>query len=801
MLSPRKTSLASPTTVNALVSLDDYKEFADEDVDFDPTQYANRILHAPSDRCDLPNALAKLNFGIEHLNKQIQEQVTVHYEDLLQQIGNLSNVNEHLEKTRQDVSHLNSSFDRLRNKVLVPYEQIRAAIVQLERIQETTETIRRVRRFLDIIRRLDGDPVGEHQLTKSALDINELDAILRDKSLKGIDVVEAERAYVTEVAARIEKQGDSLLQSGLSSQNQRDIACSLQVFHNLGILSSRMEKVIATILEVIRTEIQGALDVVKLNRELKDNANPRRATFAGDPAYNGLWKRLEHLWDVTVYDSAIQIYHLSRVLTRSRDPVTHTLFVEMLTAEMKKDVRGFFWNKLCACLGDELRLATRASPNLNTILQIEYPRVLRLVHNLFARLSVITGEDYNDGEQQPDNRSILRVLAPLETGYLHASLTRLMEPVNAALPDRPSLVARPVPNKEDVDKIVRVISSELEVARFDAHLLKAVARHAIRAVKMYGIRCEQLHAADSNIHLNGSGPATQGQMVVIELINCMWLLQESLWKLYEDFEGSSIQESLSESVDHVSTLLQNVVEQFYSRIARELEGVFIKMHKEDLLRSAGGATMEPSTNQYVLEFTNKVRWLHRELLAKVQCGDDSRDWIRSLGEKLINFFLRHASMIRPSNEATGRVLAGDMSQIEFVFSQWFAAVGLKLERDLEDCYKALRAFRHLPFLDVNQVIELFQKRTLSQTVVLHHLLARAHPYIPFPTVSYGWTETQYSDWLDSHTEQEAAQILRRCIDSYAQDAGRRGVRELRPEYAAALKVLDRDGAGPPVRST
>lgn len=71
----------------------------------------------------------------------------------------------------------------------------------------------------------------------------------------------------------------------------------------------------------------------------------------------------------------------------------------------------------------------------------------------------------------------------------------------------------------------------------------------------------------------------------------------------------------------------------------------------------------------------------------------------------MDFFLRHASLVRPMNEGVGRLLASDMTQIEFVLSQWFAAMGMKLERDLGGSYHALRAFRFVPFRDRHHILE------------------------------------------------------------------------------------------------
>lgn len=120
----------------------DYKDFSEET--FDATDYANVILQVEKPGAfygmDVSTALSKLTFGIDHLNKQVQEQVcftagcfgacmgagrgistsdcygtsqvTTHYEDLLQQVTGLSHLEEVLTNVKEGVSSLNTSFDR-----------------------------------------------------------------------------------------------------------------------------------------------------------------------------------------------------------------------------------------------------------------------------------------------------------------------------------------------------------------------------------------------------------------------------------------------------------------------------------------------------------------------------------------------------------------------------------------------------------------------------------------------------------------------------------------------------------------
>ncbi|KAI8823667.1 Golgi transport complex subunit 5-domain-containing protein [Fimicolochytrium jonesii] len=805
MLAGRKQSIAplsveaQGATVETLLSSSEYREFAEED--FDPTQYATRVIQAPTDSpyhgLDITTSLAKLSFGIDHLNKHIQEQVSTHYEDLLQQVSGLSDIEGILASVKQGVHSLNTSLHRVRDKVLTPYQDMQDRTLQLERIQTTAEILRRLIRFMYLLRRLDVQlPGGERELPKAALTVCELIEIAQDPELDGIDIVDAEKPGVMQAKQKITTDGEELLHRGMAMQNQTDIAAGLQVFFNLNQLAAETKTVCDGMLHAITQEMQMALDPVAVNREIKESSPPRRNV--GSPAAIvqavtpvKLWTRVEHLMDV-IYDNANKVYQMYRVLKRKKDSATHKLFADEVAEGLESDLLDYFWRGLSTSFERELRLGTKSSQGLLHEFQTGYPRLLRLVHNVFTRLSVANGADFSSDGQIPDSILVLQSLSPLETSYLSRSLSRLLEPINAAFPDRIGLAIRMPPSRDDVDKVIRTLGSELEAAKFDPHLLQAVARNASKAIKMYWTKCEQYCNVDANLQqIVTAGTATHGQLLVIESINCLWYMQDGVYKVLTEFSGSGLDDTFNEILKGISRALQGMVEPLFSQITREFESSILKIHKEDLASRFASPTRgqsESSTSQYVGEFASKVRWVHRELLSKLQCGDESREWIRSLGRRIVEYFLRHASLVRPADEGVGRLLASDMTHLEFVLSQWFAALGMKLDRDLGDSYKALRAFRHMPFLDIPQVTALRTSQNVPPSIIIHHLLARAHPHMPFPTLLYAWSEAQYSDWLDARSEDEALQILARCLDAYAAEIRQKGGVP-RPEYNAAVQML------------
>jgi len=41
-----------------------------------------------------------------------------------------------------------------------------------------------------------------------------------------------------------------------------------------------------------------------------------------------------------------------------------------------------------------------------------------------------------------------------------------------------------------------------------------------------------------------------------------------------------------------------------------------------------------------------------------------------------------------------------------------------------------------------------------------------------PHERFGWTGEHYSEWIDSHTEEELMELLSKCLEAYAEDQNR-----------------------------
>ncbi|KAF9558993.1 Conserved oligomeric Golgi complex subunit [Mortierella alpina] len=296
-------------------NLDSYTDYDSFLVDhFDPNAHANSIIHqSAKGDLDISTSLSSLSFSIDSLNKQLHDQVTTHYNDLLSQAAGIRELETVLETVKSGLKTLSNSMGRLSLKIKTPSEQIQTYTTQLERLQATSEMLRRVLRFLYLSKRLEMQmPGGELELTQAALTLSEVDTLLQESDLEGIHVVDQEVQNLESVRGRIVDSADMMLQDGMNSQNQAQVGSALQVFYSLKRLDLKIVAMTSYLSNKLHSQIKLALDIQSLQKEAKESGTNSASGFVGggvrrnngEPSVGAaalwtsiLWKRMERLMD------------------------------------------------------------------------------------------------------------------------------------------------------------------------------------------------------------------------------------------------------------------------------------------------------------------------------------------------------------------------------------------------------------------------------------------------------------------------------------------------------------------------
>ncbi|XP_061570606.1 conserved oligomeric Golgi complex subunit 5 [Cololabis saira] len=798
---------------DSLLKDDCYRDFlADE---FDVKTYTAHVIH----HAVIAEQLAKLAQGISQLDKELHGQVVERHEDLLAQATGIESLEGVLQMMQTRISALQAAVDRIRTKIVDPYNKIVARITQLARLQVACDLLRRIIRILYLSKRLQGQlQGGSREITKAAQSLNELDYLSQGVDLSGIEVIENDLLLISRARLEVENQAKRLLEQGMEIQNPSQVGTALQVFYNLGSLRETINGVVGGYRTTIKDHISNTLDIKRLMQPGNPRGAPGRAvlpTPGNTAAFRAaLWTNLEKLMD-QICAACTQVQHLQKVLMKKRDPVTHVCFMDEIIKEGQPDILYTFWNNVTSTLGEEFHRATEASSFLKQAFEGEFPKLLRLYNELWRRLQQYSASlqgavlssgsleasldlsaaetDCQDlftrgGHDYSPEKALKDSLQPYEAAYLSKSLSRLFDPINLVFP----MGERSPPSTDELDSIIRTISSELNVASVDPNLSIAVAKNAAKTVQLFCVKSEQLLCTQGD----GSqviGPLTEGQRRNIAVVNSLYRLQQAVAKIISGFSSCPLAavEALSSSLEGVQVLMGSAVQPLLQSVSDSIEAIIFTLHQEDF---SGPVSDKPDVpcSLYMKELQGFISRVKADYFSQFQCVDFIYSKTEAIAQRAIQLFLRHASLLRPLGEGGKMRLAADFAQMELAVAPLCRRVS-----DLGRPYRMLRSFR--PFLFQTSELTAASPvvgELIPYSTLLHFLFTRAPPELKSPHQRAEWSVARYSQWLDDHpSERDRLSLIRGALEAYVQSVRARQGKEFAAIYPIMLQLLQRATSG------
>ncbi|XP_048587951.1 conserved oligomeric Golgi complex subunit 5 isoform X2 [Nematostella vectensis] len=744
-----------------------YKQFIEKD--FDAKAYANSVIQSRA----ISDSLSKLADGITLLDKELHSQVVCHHEDLLQQATGIETLEGVLQMMQSRINSLMASVQRIQQQIVEPYNKIESRTAQLRRLQAACDVLRRVIRIMYLTKRLQEQlKGGAREVTKAAQSLSELDYLVQGADLSEIQVISQDIKMIAEARKDVENQAKQMLSQGMEGQNQTQVATALQVFYNLGCLSTTVDGLVERLRDGLKTSLNEALDASTLSHSQNSGGGPGRASMPmpGNSALwrAALWTRMEKLMDV-IFSACAQVYHLLKVLAKKRDPVTHVCFMEELIKEGNTSVITF-WDSATSILSEEFADAAQTSTFLKQAFEGEYPKLLRLYNDLWVRLQQFhTNTAVNQQEpayglfrKTEDSETsaedmLKQSLSPFQTAYISRSLSRLFDSINLVFPSG----ARNPPQREELTSIAKTIGSELSVASVDVGLTITVAKNVSKTLQMYTAKCETLlpsgkEAGQVQDHV------TSGQLRGIATVNSLYQLHLAVTKILSgikslpDVAVVSIRSGLQGMVALMNAALDPLIDAFVG----ELDQLLYRMHSEDFSSTSLAkhtSSSDTPCSGYIKQVEDFIQGIQRRHLSMFECTDLVLERLEPVACRVLEIFVCHASLLRPIGEGGKLKLAADMAQIEFAVGPLCRKVS-----DLGKPYKLLRSFRPLLFQTSPKIVDNpALGESLPYSVVLHYLFSRAPSELKSPHEVAGWTLSFYSNWLDDHkSEGERLALIR-----------------------------------------
>ncbi|CAL4237049.1 unnamed protein product, partial [Meganyctiphanes norvegica] len=697
------------------------------------------------------------------------------------------------------------------------YPKVSKQTLVLGRLQATCELLRRVIRCLMLSQRLQQQLLnGPRDITKAASSLSELDHLGRDVDLTGLEVLERDQRLIRQARSDVEKQAVQMMDRGMDQQNQTQVGTALQVFHNLGILVPSVEKVLDSLITRLNKSVSQSLDVNVLTAITDTNkkGGPGKAIMPGPGNLAqfraSLWSNLEKLMD-DIYHVCVQTSHLHRVLSKKRDPVSHVCFLDEVQSQGKGDLFTRVWKNITRILTEEFAKAAQGSTFIRQALEVDYPKLVRLYGDLWRRLEIIStqmrgssihlttdlvdgvaedekgqGEDNDDKEEFDPEQALRKTLVPLEKAYLSRSLSRLFDPVNLMF------VANDAPPaKDEVDALIKTITSELNVSAVDQGLSETVAKNVVKTLHLFCTKSEQLLVTDGEAS-QVIGPATPGQALNVSVVN-------QLLYVYNQVERTasatlahlpqSVTLTLKQSLPPIEALMKTAIQPLFSSITDAIEAIVLTMHNEDFSSSNNeGGTGDFQCSLYMKELQGFITRIATDYLMPYHLSSVIKEQIQSLGCRCLEVFVRHASLLRPIGDGGKLRLAADFAQMELAINPLCSRPS-----ELGRPYRIVRAFRPFLFQTPEHIIASpIIGEVIPYSTVLHFLFAKAPPELRSPHQTAGWSVTRYSAWLDDHhDERERLQLVRGALEAYVASVRSKHITQFAAVYPVMLKLLEK----------
>lgn len=601
-------------------------------------------------------------------------------------------------------------------------------------------------------------------LAKAAQLHCEILSLCSENDLAGIDIINEELASVSEIGSRLRSDAMKVLERGMDGLNQAEVGTGLQVFYNLGELRQTVDALI----NKYKSQCVKSVSVAK--------------------AKEALWQRMGTCMD-EIHSIVVAVWHLQRVLSKKRDPFTHVLLLDEVMQEGDPMLTDRVWEALVKSFASQMKSTFTASSFVKEIFTVGYPKLFSMIENLLERISRDTDVKgvlpaiSSEGKDQ-----MIAAIEIFQTSFLALCLGRLSDLVNTVFPvsSRGS-----VPSKEHIARIILRIQEEIEAVQLDGRLTLLVLREIGKVLLLLAQRAEYQVSTGPEAR-QVTGPATPLQLKNFTL--CQYL-QEIHTRISSMVAGlpAIASDVLSPALGAIYGIACDSVTSLFQAMLDRLESCILQIHEQNFGVLGMDAAMDNNASPYMEELQKSIIHFRGEFLSRllpsktnsISTGTETicTQLVRTMASRVLIFFIRHASLVRPLSESGKLRMARDMAELELAVGQNLFPV-----EQLGAPYRALRAFRPVIFLETSQLGASPLLQDLPPSVILHHLYSRGPDELQSPLQRNKLTPLQYSLWLDSQGEDQIWRGIKATLDDYAAQIKARGDKEFSPVYPLMLRL-------------
>ncbi|XP_014477103.1 PREDICTED: conserved oligomeric Golgi complex subunit 5 [Dinoponera quadriceps] len=753
-----------------------------EDIEND--QFFKQLLNADSKKTDVSSLLSvaqqlnKLGQAIEVLNAELQRQVLANHEDLLSQATWVEKLEGVLFIMQSHIQSLLSAVERLRGKIIDPFNRVEMQTIVLARLHETSDLLRRVARMQHLSKRLNSQMNSVTQgpdIVKAANSLHELEQLMADTDLNGLDVIADDQQAVKAQRATVQRIATHTLTQGLQAMDRTKVSTAVQVFQNLGILNGAVDTTIESTLAEIEKISTESLDVSFVtNPDFGKRGAPGRAAIPS-PGSSGnlrtrIWENLERLFQDTLYTQCLQIELLQRILLEHHTKGFH-------------DLSEKFWDKVNALLAKVLNERAQGSSFVKQALEGEYPKFLRIFLDLSKRLKE---RSHSIGIYGIDRN----VLQPFENAYLSRSVSRLLDPVHNMFS------GEGLPTHDEIDSLIRMITNELSVSLVDDGLSTVVARNVGKAIRLFCLKCEQSVVTGGEASQVIDSP-TAGQQTNVTLANLLHYLSSQTNRVIANLAAGLISEGsvvITTALKETDALTKNMLAPLLTSISDAIESIILTMHDDSEFRDTSSPLgKEIGSSLYMRELQGFILRSVNTFLLPYKNQIVVAESCKAVASRCIELFVRHACLLRPLTDFGRAKLLVDFGQMEVAVAPLCRGGQMGLLEQQQ--YRTLRALKTLfplsPEEMVEKILEGQGESSVPPSLILLHLFSGAPPEITSPHQSAGWSIGRLSQWMDNHpNERDRLALCSGPLERYQLTVRQQNLPSFHPLFPQMMKLVN-----------
>ena len=297
---------------------------------FQERQLLQLAFRQPSDGFEVVQQ--RLSRCIEQVDRRLRDLVEAHHGELISTAVAVGEVQQDVAQIASTAQSIASSAARLRHTVGEPYLALQQRVSELQAGTLALDYVRRVQRFVVLKTKLH-EAVASTDLMRTSRVTRDLEDLLAEKDLSGIEAVDADMPFVLSTATKVRSSAFELFRASLSNSHQGDLTVALQSMHTLGTAGRSVAAVIAEHKRDALKTIVKDLDSQMLCRLAEGGASDPTARLTGadadKAAKEALFQRIESVLSRIVHHASSMLL-LWRSLTRKRDPITQALFIDAI---------------------------------------------------------------------------------------------------------------------------------------------------------------------------------------------------------------------------------------------------------------------------------------------------------------------------------------------------------------------------------------------------------------------------------------------------------------------------------------